>query len=168
MVAPCDKYQGLVVGPDGQTAADPYGLIATVGDYEEWRTVADVLIRRAEDELARENAVRGSIEPNAAATVLGLRQQWDDMGGWVAQSFQQMNFSWGPSIVAMVELAKNGACEFGIIEARIIEAGGTGAVVPTVPARTKGGGKAVGKAGGKGIGLVVMLGAAAWYFGRDK
>ena len=49
MVAPCDKYQGLVVGPDGQTVADPYGMFPTLADYSEWREVADRILTRAHE-----------------------------------------------------------------------------------------------------------------------
>lgn len=154
MVAPCDKYQGLVVGPDGQTVADPYGLVPTLGDYEEWRAVVLGLIEQSEAELQREREVRGTVAPDDAAAVEALRVRWDELGNAFVASFD-WDITWGPDISRMVQLGQDAACQLGIVEARIVAAGGSeGAPKPAKP-RPSSGGKATGK--GMGVGLVVAL-----------
>lgn len=166
MVEPCDKYQGLVRGPDGQTVADPYGMIPTLGDYEEWYEVAGRLVARAEKELKRERDLVGpaNMDPADVATVAALRQSYADMGGALWQLLAPDDVTWGPSIVRVVELAREAACQIGVIEARVVAQGGSTSVAPT---GGLGGGKGTGKATGKGMGLgfVVALGLLAWYQG---
>ncbi len=130
MANPCEKFQGLVVGPDGQTVADPYGWVPTLADYEEWREVALGIFRRIDKELEREKAVTGEADD----TVLkSLRARWDDLGTAVTQSFS-FNFTWGPSINKMVTLAQDAACELGQVEARTIAGGGGAASgIPSKP-----------------------------------
>lgn len=169
MVEPCDKYQGLVRGPDGQTVADPYGMLPTLGDYEEWYEVAGRLLTRAESELKRERALVGPANMDAAdvATVAALRERYSDMGGALWQLIAPDDVTWGPAIVRVVELAREAACQIGVIEARILAQGGSGAVVPTGGV---GQGKSTGKSTGKGmgLGLVLALGLVAWFGWRDE
>lgn len=166
MVAPCDKYQGLVVGPDGQTVSDPFGFVPTLADYEEWRAVTIGIIERAEQELAREVQVRGAVSESEAAAVESLRVRWDAMGNAIVQSFE-FNFTWGPSIVEMVGLAQDAACQLGEVEARIVEAGGAESKLPTQPDRpSKKGAKGGGK--GAGLGLVLGIGFALYLMGERK
>ncbi len=163
MVAPCDKYQGLVVGPDGQTVADPYGMIPTLGDYEEWRGVALALIERAERELDRERELGLTPTVDSLASVQLQRQTWESMGGALWQSLQEFNLTWGASIRAMVAIAQGAACNIGIIEARIVAGGGNVADdIPTPPDPPAGKGS---KTGGLGVGLLAV--AALFLFTRD-
>lgn len=157
MVAPCDKYQGLVIGPDGQTVADPYGMIPTVADYTEWRHVARTLLDRAEQELLRAFELYGALDPDWDAGTRAAEARWQAMGGWMQQTLN-MNFTWGGSIADMVSVAQAAACEIGVIEARIVAMGGDDSDIPTPPVNT-GGGKGGGKAAkGGGIGMVLLLG----------
>ncbi len=158
MVAPCDKYQGLVVGPDGQTVADPYGMIATLGDYEEWRAVASNLIARAVAELEREFAETGALDEADAAPVADLETRWANLGGAIAQSFENFpELSWAGPIVKMVELARDAACQIGIIEARTVAKGGDESDIPEPPPMPPGSGVKGGGKGG-GLGLLLLLG----------
>ncbi len=131
---PCEKYQGLVVGPDGQTVADPFGIIPTLGDYEEWRAVTATIITRVERELVREQQVTGVIDSTNAAMVANLSVRWEAMGSAIVQSFD-FNFTWAPAIVEMVDLARDAACLLGEVEARVIAAGGGASSTPAAPVR---------------------------------
>jgi hypothetical protein len=164
MVAPCDKYQGLVVGPDGQTVADPYGKLATIVDYEEWRAVASNLIDKVEAELQRMFDKYGAPDEETAGPVLSLRERWNELGSAISQSIQTFpEISWAGSIVSMVELAKDAACQIGVVESRIIELGGIPNDYPTPPARPASGGK------GKGTALMlVILGLGYFLGGRER
>jgi hypothetical protein len=166
VVAPCDKYQGLVAGPDGQTVTDPYGLVPTLGDYEEWRGVADQLLTRAEAELQREFETGGALMPEDVAPVEALRDRWNETYNAVAQAFADFpQISWGPNIDAMVQIASEAACQIGIIEARIVEAGGAPNELPERPAPgpIKGGGKS-----GKGMGGLLLILAVAYFAGGRR
>jgi len=164
MVAPCDKYQGLVVGPDGQTASDPYGKLATIADYEEWRAVASNLIDKAETELDRLFQRFGAPDEDTAAPVLNLRQRWEQLGSAISQSFQTFpEIGWAGSVVNMVELAKDAACQIGVVEARIIELGGIPSDYPT-PTKPK---KSGGSKGGGFLLLAVLFGAGYFLGDRD-
>lgn len=168
MVAPCDKFQGLVVGPDGQTVQDPWGMLPTLGDYEDWRGVARGLIDRAEAELSAYFEAHGAVPEDLAGPVLGLGERWEALGGAVKQAFQNFGaVTWSDSIQRMVTLARDAACQIGIVEAARIELGGTEADIPTPPPSRP---KPTGKGGGKGKGILVALAliAAGFYFGDRK
>ena len=166
MVAPCEKYQGLVVGPDGQTKADPYGIVPTLGDYEEWRGVAERLLDRAEAELQREFETHGALMPEDAAPLEALRDRFNQTWNAIAQAFADFpDLGWGDNIQTMVDIAAEAACQLGIIEARIIEAGGEPNDIPAKPepGPTKGGGKS-----GKGMGGLLLILAVAYFAGGRK
>lgn len=166
MVQPCDKYQGLVVGPDGQTVADPYGFVPTLADYEEWRSVALNLIERAEAELQRNFELHGALMPEDAAPVESLRVRYDALGSTIDQAFSFDDITWGPAIVQMVELARDAACQIGVVEQRIIDDGGDPNDIPAVP-KPGASGKSSSKGTGKGMGLGLVLLAVAWWASRD-
>lgn len=155
MVAPCDKYQHLVVGPDGQTVESPWGMIPTAGDYEDWRGVADRIIGQAESALLALFEKNGALLPEVAEPVEALRLRWQQMGGAIAdllKTFPEM--TWGPSIASAVELARDAACQLGIVEAQ-----GVKLDIPQARPAT----------GGKGKGLFLMLGLlAVGYFIGDR
>lgn len=169
MVKPCDKYQGLVVGPDGQTVTDMWGVLPTLGDYEEWRGVAHGLITRAETELTKWFEEHGAIPDDLYLPVEAVRARWDAMGGVLEQSFTDPTFLWSSDITKMVEIAKDAACQIGVVEAERVKLGGTPTDLPTprdpMPpggSSSKGGGK------GMGLGLVLLVGAWALFGGRDR
>ncbi len=163
MVAPCDKYQGLVVGPDGQTVADPYGMFPTLADYSEWREVADRILTRAEDQLAREAKDFGPLAPADVDALEAVRETWNAEGNAYWQAFKEFNWLWGASISKMVVVAQQAACQLGIIEARIVAKGGEAADdVPTQPEQKQGKGA---KVGGLGVGLLAI--GALFLFTRD-
>jgi hypothetical protein len=163
----CDKYQGLVIGPDGQTVADPFGMLPTMADYEEWRQVADQIITRAEDQLTRGFEEHGALPEEIFQPVEAVRLRWDEMGSVAAQLLAPDNVLWGSTIVSMVDIARDGACQIGLVEKWRVDLGGMEAddiptpVVPTNGSSSKGGGK------GMGLGLVLLLGLAAWGMSRD-
>lgn len=159
MVAPCDKYQGLVYGPDGQTVADPYGMIPTLADYTEWREVARSILERANQQLGQEFEEHGALTEEETDTLGMLNAEWEEMGGWFEKAMADMNWSWGPSINEVVRLAQDAACELGVIEARRVAKGGDWSDdIPTPPVDgTTTPGKGKGAKGG-GIGLVLLLG----------
>jgi hypothetical protein len=141
-------------------------MIPTLGDYEEWRAVADVLITRAEAELTRFFEEHGAIPEPWYLPVEAVRNRWDGMGGALQQSLTDPQFTWAPAIVSMVDIAKDGACQIGVVEAERIRLGGEPSNIPDPPAippgsSSKGGGK------GMGLGLVLLLGLAAWGASRD-
>lgn len=158
MVQPCDKYQGLVVGPDGQTVTDPFGMLPTLADYEEWRGVALGLIERAEAELQRAFEEHGAPPEEIWQPVEAVRKRWEDMGSALDQSLQLDDMTWGSDIVAMVEIARDAACQIGVVEAFRVELGGEPSNVPTRPRPRPGGGSsAKGTGKGMGLGIVVAL-----------
>lgn len=168
----CDKYQGLVVGPDGQTVADPYGMLPTIADYEEWRTVADNILQRVEAELELAFEHHGAIPDDIFSPADKVRERWDDMGSAVDQLLAPDSITWGPTIVSMVDIARDAACQIGLVEKYRVELGDEPAdniptpVVPTNGSSSKGSSS---KGGGKGmgLGLVLLLGLAAWGASRD-
>lgn len=163
MVAPCDKYQGLVVGPDGQTVADPYGMFPALSDYSEWREVADRILTRAELLLEREAAEFGPLTPSEVDPLEAVRETWNAEGNAFYQSFKEFNWLWGSSISKMVANAQAAACQLGIIEARIVEKGGEAPDdIPTQPEPKQGKGA---KVGGLGVGLLAI--GALFLFTRD-
>ena len=170
MVKPCDKFQYLVVGPDGQTVDDMWGMLPTMGDYEEWRGVAQGLLARAETELTKWFEEHGAIPDEIYLPVEAVRARWDAMGGVVEQSFTDPTFLWSSDITAMVEIAKDAACQIGVVEDYRVKAGGMPTDLPAKPPRpgvkpgsgVKGGGK------GMGLGLVLLVGAWALFGGRDR
>jgi hypothetical protein len=176
MVEPCDKYQGLVVGPDGQTVADPYGILPTIADYEEWHEVALSIIERAEAERTAAYELFGALPEEIWQPLDLIRERWAAMGGAMAQLLNPNAVLWGSTIVKMVEIARDAACQLGLIEVFRVEiAGGEPTVnVPKPPplVPTNGSSSAKGsssKGGGKGmgLGLVLLLGLAAWGMSRD-
>lgn len=168
MVAPCDKYQGLVVGPDGQTVADPYGMLPTLSDYEEWRGVADNLITRAEAELTRYFEEHGAIPEEVYTPVEAVRARWDEMHGAIGQAFADFpQVGWGSTIEKMVQIARDGACQIGVVEADRVELGG----MPTdTPTDTRPANGSTGKGGktGKGMGGLLLILAVAYFAGGRK
>lgn len=164
MVAPCDKYQGLVVGPDGQTVSDPWGMLPTLGDYEDWRGVARGLIDRAEAELTAYFNAHGAVPEEIANPVLALGERWADLGGAVKQAFSNFGaITWSDSIQQMVTLARDAACQLGVVEAERVALGGTEADIPTAPKP-----KPTGSGKGKGLGLMILLLGAGWYWGSKS
>lgn len=157
MVEPCEKYQGLVVGPDGQTVTDPFGMLPTLADYEEWRGVADQLIKRADAEVTKFFEEHGAPPEEIWRPVEALRVRWDDMGSAVEQAFQLDDMTWGSDIVAMVEIARDAACQIGVVEAARVELGGEPSEIPTKPKPKPGGSSAKGTGKGMGLGIVVAL-----------
>jgi hypothetical protein len=168
MVDPCDKYQALVVGPDGQTVTDPFGILPTLADYEEWRGVADVLIQRADAEVSTYFEEHGAPPEEIWQPVEALRVRWDNMGTAVEQAFQLDDLTWGSDIVAMVEIARDAACQIGVVEAARVELGGMESDIPTQPKPSSGGGSSS-KGTGKGMGLgLVLLVAGLAIFGDRR
>lgn len=168
MVAPCDKYQGLVVGPDGQTVADPYGMLPTLSDYEEWRGVADNLITRAEAELTRYFEEHGAIPEEVYTPVEAVRARWDEMHGAIGQSFADFpQISWGSTIEKMVQIARDGACQIGVIEAERVELGGFEEPHPS-DTRPANGGSGKGTKTGKGMGGLLLILAVAYFAGGRR
>lgn len=167
MVAPCDKYQGLVVGPDGQTVADPYGVLPTLSDYEEWRGVADNLITRAEAEMQLLFEEQGAIAEDVWKPLEAVRLRWDEMHGAIGQAFADFpQVGWGSTIEKMVQIARDAACQIGVIEAERIEYGGEPQDTPTMPDRNgNGGAKAK---GGKGMGGLLLILAAAYFVSERR
>lgn len=165
----CDKFQGLVIGPDGQTVADPYGMLPTIADYEEWREVADHIITRAEAEQTRAFEEHGAPPEEIWRPLEAVRQRWDEMGSAVDQLLAPDSMTWGPTIVAMVDIARDGACQIGLIEKFRVDLGGM--EVDDIPTPIPGNGgtsssKGSGK-GGKGMGLGLVLLAGLWAMSRD-
>jgi hypothetical protein len=167
VVAPCDKYQGLVVGPDGQTVADPYGMLPTLADYEEWRGVADNLITRAEAELTRFFEEHGAIPEDIYIPVEAVRARWDEMHNAIGQAFADFpQVSWGSTIEKMVQIARDGACQIGVVESDRVLLGGEPTDTPTDVDRPANGGK--GTKTGKGIGGLLLILAAAYFAGGRR
>ncbi len=168
----CDKYQGLVIGPDGQTVADPYGMLPTIADYEEWREVADSILNRVEAELTLAFEHHGALPEAIFGPADKVRERWDDMGSAVDQLLDPNSITWGPTIVAMIDIARDAACQIGLVEKYRVDLGDDPADNIPTPVPTNGGtssgGKGSGKGGkGMGLGLVLLLGLAAWGASRD-
>lgn len=169
MVDPCDKYQDLVVGPDGQTVTDPFGLLPTMADYEEWRGVADTLIKRADNEVTKFFEEHGAPPEEIWQPVEALRVRWDNMGTGMEQQFTLDDLTWGSDIVAMVEIARDAACQIGVVEAARVELGGEPSDIPTQPKRPSGGGSsAKGTGKGMGLGMVLALVAVGLFMGDRR
>lgn len=149
-MTPCQKYQYLVRGPDGQTVADPYGMVPTLGDLEEWKTVVSSILRRVRQELERGG---DSVPGNLRQRYEGIAARADDLPS--AWSFD-LNTTYGPAIVEAVKVAQDAACLLGQVEQAIVDAGGEAMDEPTKPVGANGK-----KNGGLGVGALGWLAAAA-------
>lgn len=172
---PCDKYQGLVVGPDGQTVADPYGILPTIADYEEWHAVVLGIIERAEAERTAAYELYGALPEEIWQPLDLIRERWADMGGAMAQLLSPNAVLWGSTIVKMVEIGRDAACQLGLIEKFRVDLGGEPTdnvpkpppLVPTNGSSSAKGSSSKGGGKGMGLGLVLLLGLAAWGMSRD-
>jgi hypothetical protein len=171
MVKPCDKFQSLVVGPDGQTVTDPYGMIPSWADYEDWRAVTDSILTRAEGEITRWYEEHGAVPEEIYKPVEAVRERWDATGTVVEQLFSPDSLSWGPEIVSMVVIAQDAACQIGEVEFYRVQAGGKPSNVPARPANGNGSsskGASSSKGGGKGMGLGLVLLVGAFFAMRGR
>lgn len=169
----CDKYQTLVFGPDGQTVADPFGVLPTVADYEEWREVANSILGRAEAQLTLAFEEHGALPEEIYLPVEAVRARWDEMGSALDQLLAPDSILWGQTIVRMVDIARDGACQIGLVEKFRVDLGGMETddiPTPDPPANGNGSsskGSSSSKGGGKGMGLGLVLLAGLWAMSRD-
>jgi hypothetical protein len=141
-------------------------MLPTLADYEEWRGVADSLITRAEAELQLLFEEYGAPAEEVAQPLLDVRARWDEMHGAIGQAFADFpQVSWGPTIERMVQIARDGACQIGVIEAERVALGGIPGDTPTMPDR---GGSTTGKGKGLGLGLGLVIILVGVFMERRK
>ena len=161
MAEACDRYQPFVVTSTGLTVADPFGVIPTNSDYSEW---LDLIVRF--NEIIEANVALGAQTAWAAEDVAAVDA--------IQVRYDALPSRWNPfttqsDIYKARDLAVDAACALGIVEDHLI-AYQIKPVIPFNPQNVPREPDSIAEdvAQGAGLGVVLLLGVAFWWFTREK
>ena len=111
----CNRYLPFVRTAGGNTLADPWGWVATMWDYSEWKDAAARWVGLVESNFDKYQAQFGATESDFG--VMDFKARLDDLP-WAGSPF--LDDADGQRAV---NLARDAACRLGELEDAMAEAG---------------------------------------------